>query len=105
MIDLDVARKYCAKAQHAKDSNKEFSLSLVSFRNMMRAKRCFFTGLPLSADVITVDRVNNQLGYVKGNVVACHRDANQLKSIIENPINSLTIKNVKRLLDKWDEKI
>lgn len=52
----------------------------------------------LSPNTVTVDRLDNCLGYVSGNVMAVHTSANQLKSVIENPNNRLTFNNVRKML-------
>jgi hypothetical protein len=103
MNDISVAKWYLRKAASAKDRGIEFSMSIVTLRNISLAKKCYFTGLPLSNTTRTVDRVDNKRGYVKGNVVACHTSFNSLKALIENPVNSLDMKTCIRGLTKWRE--
>lgn len=109
LSDIQIARKYINKENSARNSGIKFTLSLTSFRNLMRAKKCYYTGVELTYGIgagekqstdITVDRVDNQLGYVKGNVVACSHAANQLKSVWENPKNHLTVKQIKKMAGK-----
>ena len=78
MDDLTIARKYISKAQKARNSGIEFNLSFVSFRNLMVAKKCKYTGIgltetcadrPASGSDRTIDRIDNSLGYIAGNVV------------------------------------
>ncbi len=90
MNDLDLAKKYIQKSKNAKSRNIEFSISLVIFRNMMKSKKCYFTGLDLNDKTRTIDRVDNKLGYVTGNVRSCHEDFNRLKGTIEDPSSKLT---------------
>ena len=52
-------------------------------------------------DVLTIDRVNSKLGYVKGNVVACRSSINQIKSNLlesDNPVFK-SIYDLKRFVD------
>jgi repressor of nif and glnA expression len=91
-FDLYVAKKMAAKAQNARDRGIEFNLTFAGMRNLLKAKRCFYTGLPMTkpgsakqiATDLTIDRVDASKGYVTGNVVACCYAANQLKSQVES---------------------
>ncbi len=90
-FDLYVAKKMSAKSQNAKDRGIEFSLTFASMRNLLSAKKCYYTGLPMTKPTgakqigsdLTIDRIDASKGYVKGNVVACCYAANQLKSQVE----------------------
>lgn len=90
--DLELAQKFIRKRQNAVDRGIKFSLTLQSMKNLMRAKRCYYTGFlltdprphgPLRATDRTIDRVDASKGYEPGNVVACCHAANQLKSMCE----------------------
>ncbi|WP_278939167.1 hypothetical protein [Pseudomonas helleri] len=95
-FDLLVAKKLQSKMNQCKDRNIEFGLTFTCMKNLMKAKRCFYTGIPLTypksnpikgdktlPSDITIDRVDSSKGYVKGNVVACCNGANNLKSLME----------------------
>jgi hypothetical protein len=101
MSDIKLAQWYISKFTSARDRGVEFSMSIVTLRNISLAKKCYFTGLILDDKTRTVDRVDNTKGYVKGNVVACHSSFNSLKSLIENPINNLDMKTCIKGLTKW----
>lgn len=105
MNDIAIARRYISKHDQAAVKGHEFSLTLRAFTNLMKAKRCGLTGLPLTPKTVTVDRLDNSLGYVSGNVMAVHTSVNNLKSIIECPNNGLTFKNVTRMLKVLDKRI
>lgn len=105
MNDVRLAEAYLKKAQSSKDRGLAFELSFMSYKNLMTAKRCYYTGLPL--DVVvgsrmhrTIDRLDNSKGYVKGNVVACCQAANSLKSVIENPNLGLNLEQCLKVLVK-----
>ena len=83
--DLQIARKLVALYSSASDRNIEFDLPFQSLKNIFNAKRCYYTGVefsnkpnhPLSR---TIDRVDNNLGYIAGNVVACTKEFNGKKA-------------------------
>lgn len=90
--DLQVARKFISKRDNALQRGLEFSLSLRGMGNLLRAKKCYYTGIPLTepkagvplrASDRTIDRVDASKGYIAGNVVACCHAANHLKSLCE----------------------
>lgn len=88
MNDLQLAKKFVAKAASSHARGIGFDLSFTSYKNLMRAKRCFYTGVELtnaegSVDQRTIDRIDNTKGYTKGNVVACCFGYNQIKSVME----------------------
>lgn len=89
--DIAIARFYLLKSERAAENGIEFNLSFTSFKNLSRACKCHFTGLKLDRDTFTIDRIDNTKGYIVGNVVACHKVFNQVKSIAENPANDVTI--------------
>lgn len=92
-FDLSVARKYISKQANAEARGVEFTLTLQSMANLMKAKKCFYTGITLTeprpnaqlrGTDRTIDRIDGSKGYVKGNVVACCYAANNLKAMCEN---------------------
>lgn len=104
-FDEVVATKYLNKLKNAKDRNLEFNLTLTSIRNILKAKQCYFTKMPLDSETITIDRVDNKLGYVIGNVVACHTDANAFKALIEGNSKGLGLKEVARMIKLWEKRL
>ncbi len=104
-LDVMVARKLALKYQNAKQRGIEFGLSFTSVKNIMKAKKCYYTGLPLTRSTLTIDRVDSNKGYVKGNVVACYTDANSFKNIIESGHKGLDLKQVTKLISKWNKSI
>lgn len=94
--DVAVARAYLSKANNAKDRDIDFTMTFTAFKNICRAKKCYFTGLPLTADTITIDRIDADVGYVTGNVVACHTLFNKLKSVYEGSDGTMNLNHVKK---------
>ena len=70
--------------------------------NLLNQTKCYYTNLEFTVtDVLTIDRVNSKLGYVKGNVVACRSSINQIKSNLlesDNPVFK-SIYDLKRFVD------
>lgn len=89
--DVLIAKAYVSKASSSRDRGIDFTLSFTSFKNMCKAKKCYFTGLPLTSDTFTIDRIDSNKPYEHGNVVACHKEFNSLKSLFENPQNTLNL--------------
>lgn len=106
MTDEEVAKKYINKIQNCKQSSTVFSLSFFEFKRLITATRCKYTGVSLTntqgvkqiATDVTIDRVNNNVGYVTGNVVACCYGYNKFKAAIENPNNIVDFKTLERAL-------
>jgi len=112
-----VARLYLSKLDQSSSRGIDFSINLVSLRNILRAKKCYWTGISLTrpkldgkgnalggnhrrASDITVDRIDSSLPYIKGNVVACSNYANSLKSVFEDPGNEYTAQHFIKMADK-----
>ena len=104
--DIKLALKYLAKARNAEDRGIEFDISITTFKNLMRAKRCKYTGIEMTMATSgtqkptdkTIDRIDSTKGYVVGNVVACCHAANQVKSFWERGGNPLTPKHIIKMI-------
>lgn len=105
ITDIEVAKKYYSKYHNAKERGVEFSLSLCSVKNMMKAEKCYFTGVKLTKRNISIDRVDNSKGYVKGNVVACSNLFNTLKGGIEDNTNDFNLDNIRKGLNRWAKRM
>ena len=79
--------KYFQLHKSAHDRNIEFDLNLDDVKALLSHQKCFYTGIYLTAcrgnsqrqTDRTIDRIDANKGYVKGNVVACSRLANYMK--------------------------
>lgn len=90
--DLEVCKKLVHLQQSAENRGLEFNLDIKTVRKLLNTKKCYYTGEPLFLNVgkrnsRTIDRVDNEKGYVIGNVVACSRWFNEAK-------NNLTVNQV-----------
>lgn len=102
VTDNDVVNKYVQLRDSARSRGLEFDLKLITVRNLLRAERCFYTGVKFSKkgqsmNRKTVDRVDPSRGYIVGNVVACTLAANGIKSTIESEGIEVAEKMVKAM--------
>lgn len=108
-----VADFYKNKAQSAIDRGLVWGLSIVSLRNLLRAKVCPYTGLVLTVprnshpkhSDLTIDRIDSSKGYVPGNVMAISRAANNFKSILENPQYPLDMQTATVALARMNKQV
>lgn len=106
MNDPEIAQKYINKINNCKSSKTTFSLTFYEFKRLITAKRCKYTGVLLTNNHggnvqptnVTIDRIDSNIGYVMGNVVACCHGYNQFKGIIENPNNIIDFKTLESAL-------
>lgn len=97
-LDAYIAKKYVNKVKNCANLGLLFELTFMQFKRLMITKRCKFTGVTLTYQVgvvqvdsdVTIDRVDNSKGYIKGNVVACCRGYNTFKATIEDPSTFIT---------------
>lgn len=76
---LNLWKKY---KRNARRRNIQFKLSIKEFANIMLNKRCFYCGVfpvPARHFYHGLDRVNNKVCYVAGNVVPCCSVCNYMK--------------------------
>lgn len=93
VFDMYTAKKLIAKQKNARERGIEFNMSFMAMRNILGAKYCFYTGIPLELPVgdssnlkpnsLTLDRICSDKGYVKGNVVACSHEFNSMKARVD----------------------
>lgn len=95
-MDINIAKFILFKVKSCNERGVEWKLTFQAVKNLMKSKKCYYTGQKLTQPVkgvagfikretdITLDRIDCKKGYVKGNVVACSSWANQLKSEAEN---------------------
>ena len=108
MTDTEYAELYLRKAQSAKDAGIEFELTFAEYKRLRKMKRCAYSGEVFSEyengvpvdkwRSRTLDRIDNTLGYIKGNVVAVCKGVNQFKAVWENPNNELDLLMVERII-------
>lgn len=104
--DVKLAKKYLSKSQNAVSRGLDFTISLTSYKNIQKAKKCYYSGLPLDESTRTIDRVDRTKGYIKGNVVACHTSVNSLKEVLERPTQfGVSQEELIKMITKWSDKL
>lgn len=103
MTDYELALKFIAKAKSSSDRNIPFTLSFFEYKRLLKAKRCYYTGVELTFEknqpnTFTIDRIDASKGYVKGNCVACSNAINQKK-------RDLTLLDMKQIFRKIKKKL
>lgn len=92
--DLRVARKLVNLCKSANSRSIPFKVSFKVLKQLMRRKTCYYTGVTFdSSNILTIDRVDNDQGYIDSNIVACTQEINHIKS-------SLTIDQIDNLHKK-----
>ncbi len=88
--DIEVAKKLVNIHSSAQSRNLDFDLSFEYVKKLLEYNTCFYTNVTFTEDgpnARSFDRVDNDKGYVIGNVVACTTDINGKK-------NNLTIDEI-----------
>jgi hypothetical protein len=88
--DIEVAKKLVNIHSSAQSRNLEFDLSFEYVKKLLEYNTCFYTNVQFTEDgpnARSFDRLDNDKGYVIGNVVACTTDINGKK-------NNLTIDEI-----------
>ena len=81
--DVEVAKKLVNIHSSAQSRNLEFNLTFECVKKLLEYTTCFYTNVTFTEDGIyarSFDRVDNEKGYVVGNVVACTVDINGKKN-------------------------
>ena len=94
--DVEVAKKLVNIHSSAQSRNLEFNLTFEYVKKLLEYNTCYYTNVIFTEDgtnARSFDRVDNDKGYVIGNVVACTIDINGKK-------NNLTIDEIVCLYKK-----
>lgn len=107
-LDLFLKERHSNLKRRAAAQSTYFNLTLVDFIEIYHSQdgKCFYTGAELHVKAgegrkensLSVDRVNNKLGYTRENVVFCTSRINTVKS-------NLTLEEIKEYMPKWYKKI
>lgn len=113
MDDIQIAKLYTRKAANAEQSGQDFTLTFNQYKRLMLRKTCYYSGITLtpgpqpgesaSQTSRTLDRIDNSLGYITGNVVASCRGVNQFKASLEDPLNIVDFNLLSTLVTKFKQ--
>lgn len=122
MTDTEVARRLVNKQNNAKKRNIHFDLSFKRMKQMCLQKTCFYTGITfqgIANDIaigdgekklavgpfaMSIDRVDNNLGYIDSNVVACTVQINHLKANMTPKMFEQVMKGIAKVRKRNSEK-
>lgn len=93
-FDTYVASTYLNKKKNAYARGLDFDISLTAFMGVYRAKKCQLTGIDLvlkkvesgetpPKNLLTIDRIDYNKGYIEGNIMAVSHVANSMKALVE----------------------
>lgn len=102
MNSVELAQNYVAKATNAKKRNKEFTLSLISYANIKNQKFCAYSGIEFndSTNIMSLERINNDVGYVDGNVIPVLYTLNNIRGDLDLQNIKLRILYIEEKLNK-----
>jgi hypothetical protein len=83
IFDIEVAKKLVNIHSSAQSRNLEFNLTFECVKKLLEYTTCYYTNIQFTEDgpnARSFDRVDNDKGYVIGNVVACTIDINGKKN-------------------------
>lgn len=69
--------------RRAKNSNYDFSISDEHAIQLFQNKKCVYCGIERREYLHGIDRINNSLGYIEGNVVTCCQFCNEMKGSLD----------------------
>lgn len=78
-----VWRRYSVFKSVAKHLHRDFTLTQEDYAALVESNTCNYCGGPLPEVGYGIDRLNNRLGYVHGNVVPCCEQCNEKKGSLE----------------------
>jgi len=81
--DVEVAKKLVNIHSSAQSRNLEFNLTFEYVKKLLEYNTCYYTNAEFTEDgpyARSFDRVDNDKGYIIGNVVACTVDINGKKN-------------------------
>lgn len=112
--DVMLAEWYAAKYEQCLTRGIPFELTLSDIKKLQSRKTCHYTGQKVylitessqQANRWTLDRVDNNKGYTKENVVVCAKWVNQLKNeVLENPSSTFRtdLKTLTKIVNKLNK--
>lgn len=79
--DHEIMACFKAKRENAKQRKIHFDMSFISFKNLKEQTHCQYSGFPFSdKHEFSFERIDNNIGYVDGNVIVVSRAINTARS-------------------------
>lgn len=104
--DIEIVKRYQAIMTSASSRGLAFNISFAEFKRVYNTKKCYYTGVRLThgnqskGGNFSFDRVDNSLGYVSGNLVACDVKFNQAKASLSLEQIDLLFKGISKFYNK-----
>ncbi len=102
--DWEVSKKLIQLKQSADSRNIEFNLSFRRLKHLMKTKKCYFTKIQFEkGDLETkfsIDRIDNNIGYIDQNVVACSVKMNGKKGDLSFKEIEILYRGMKRFNER-----
>ncbi len=97
-----VRQKLRSLKRSAKGRGLVFDLTYDTVAELLSTQFCYYTGRKLNELNFSIDRIESVNGYIEGNVVACCKEVNALKShLIEDPYTRFTHSELQSLLNTF----
>ena len=104
-----IAIKFLNKIKTSKQRGINFELTLGQFKRLMNTKTCHYSGIELykgkprdeenpSFNSMTIDRIDNTIGYTKDNSVVAAYGINQIKGELERNNNGVSLKHMIKMV-------
>lgn len=93
--ELKIANKYKNLYNSAKTRNIDFNITISELKKIYKRKICPYTKVKFIEEdnhdfSKTIDRIDNNKGYVSGNIIVCAKSINTIKS-------NLTIEEIENI--------
>jgi len=95
--EAELALLFAKHYQHAKERNIDCTLSFKRYKQLKKVKKCFYSGVDITPENFSLDRIDNDGIYSDNNVVVCDLELNKIK-------NNLTKQQIKWIYDGLKKK-
>jgi hypothetical protein len=82
-VSVEKMKKWNSYQKRAKRNNIEFKISDDTFFHIIHTQ-CYICGKNGVMNELGIDRINNELGYIDGNVAACCWECNKAKGNLKS---------------------
>lgn len=100
VTDIKLVKRFQSTMNSAKSRGLKFDMTLKELKRLMNLKTCYFTGVRFTDEgdnKMSLDRVDSNVGYIDGNVVACTIRINGLK-------DNLSFEEIEMMYNKLKER-
>ena len=87
--DVCIAKRLVNKYKDASQRGLDCSLSFDHMRSMLNSEEFSYTGKTVDAEFMSIERIDNKIGYTDSNTIMVSKTANSLKNTLlegDNPM-------------------